>query len=234
MKAVNLLPGDEAAGRSFGGRDPVLVFGAVATFAVVLGTAGGFLLAHEHAGSARQQLSFAQQQLSAAQAKQQRDQQAAKANKPVLPTPSVTSQEKPWRDAVASAMSTRIAFDVVLAQFERVVPDDITLTELTMDAPAPGAGTTSTAPTGGTATGGAFTLSGTAFSEDSVARLMSRLMLVPSLTGVSLLSSSADPHSGIVTFQINAQVKGSPSTDTTDSTGSASTTTTSTTSGTSM
>ena len=134
--------------------------------------------------------------------------------KPILPPASVTSQERPWRDAVASAMSTRIAFDKVLQDFERVVPSDVTVSTLTMG--APGASSTTTA-SSTASTDGAFSLLGTTFSEDSVARLMSRLMLLPDLTGVSLSTSTADPDTGVVTFTIVAQVKGgaSPTTSTT-------------------
>lgn len=230
MKAVNLLPHEESAGRGFGRFDPLVVGGAVLTFVVVAGTAGGFLLEHSRAGSERQQLSAAQAQLAAAQARIQHEQQLHP-KKTILPTPSVTSQEQPWRDAVASAMSTRIAFDRTLQEFELVIPSDITLTSLQMGAPVPGAAPTTPTP-GSTSGGGQFSLAGTAFSEDAVARLLSRLMLVPDLSGVSLQSSTADPQTGVVTFSIQAQVKGAPapppapstdgtSTDTTTTTGAA-------------
>jgi Tfp pilus assembly protein PilN len=237
VKAVNLLPRDET---SAGARrlDPLVVGGAVLLVAVVGGTAGGYMLEHKRAGSEQTQLASAQAQLAAAQARLQQLQSHPK--KPILPTPSVTSQEKPWRDAVASALSTRIAFDRALLEFERVVPSDVTVSDLTMGAPgaATSSGTTTTAgsaPTTGTTGGGSFTLSGKTFSEDSVARLLSRLMLVPDLTGVSLQTSTTDPQTGIVTFAISAQVKGAPVTAapataapaSTDSTSTSATTTTS-------
>lgn len=210
MRAVNLLPRDEASGRGAGRRsDPLVIGGAVLTVVVVAGVLGGYLLESSNKGSAQQQLAVAKEQLAQAQTRQHEQQQrSAHGKTPILQVPSVTSQEKPWRDAVASAMSTRIAFDVVLSEFGQVIPSDITLTSLTMTAPSAATAATASS-TGG---GGQFTLAGTAFSEDSVARLMSRLMLVPDLTGVSLQSSTADPQTGIVTFQIQAQVKGAGST----------------------
>jgi len=225
VKAVNLLPRDETRGRSLGSRDPLLLGGAVLTFAVVAGTGGGFLLAHSHNGSAKQQLASAKQQLAQAQAREHQLQSNSHVKK-ILPTPSVTSQEAPWRTAVASAMSTRIAFDRVLQEFERVVPSDVTVASLDMG--APGASGTTTTTTAGSSTG-LFTLGGTTFSEDSVARLMSRLMLLPDLTGVSLTSSTADPQTGIVTFAITAQVKGAGSAESTSTATTATTTTTTTT-----
>ncbi len=219
MKAVNLLPHDEAAGRSFGRLDPLVLGGVVLTVAVVAGTAGGFLLEHTHAGSEQQQLGSLQVRLAAAQAREQhRQQQIAHAKADIVPTPSVTSQEKPWRDAVASALSTRLAFDRVLQEFERVVPPDVTLTNMTMGAPNSSA---SSGTTGGSTPGlGQFSLAGTTYSEDGVARLLSRLMLVPDLSDVALQSSTADPKTGIVTFEVMAQVKGAavPASAVTDTT----------------
>lgn len=223
MKAVNLLPRDEAKGRSFGGRDPLLLGGAVLTLAVVAGTGGGFLLAHSHDGSAKKELASAQQQLAQAQAREHALQSASHAKK-ILPAPSVTSQEPAWRTAVASAMSTRIAFDRVLQEFDRVVPSDVTVASLEMSSPAASGATPATP---GASSANDFTLGGTTFSEDSVARLMSRLMLLPDLTGVSLTSSAADPQTGVVTFAITAQVKGAGSAESTSpSTTTAATTTT--------
>lgn len=218
MKAVNLLPHEEVARRRSGRFDPLVAGGTVLLVAVAAGTAGGFLLEHSHAGSEKQKLAAAQAQLASAQARMQHEQ--SRSQKPVLPTPSVTSQEPPWRTAIASAMSTRIAFDHVMQEFERVVPSDVTLTQLTMNAPD--------AASSSTTTGGQFTLTGATFSEDSVARLMSRLMLVPDLTGVSLQTSTADPQSGVVTFDIQAQVKGAAApASPTPPTGTTGTTTTS-------
>jgi Tfp pilus assembly protein PilN len=224
VKAVNLLPREELSGRRSGGLDPLVLGGVVLLVAVVGGTAGGFVLEHKRASSEQQQLSAAQTRLATAQARMQHEQSHTKKS---LPTPSVTSQEQPWRTAIASAMSTRIAFDHVLQEFERVVPSDITLTQLTMNSPN-AASSSPTTTVGGATTGGSFILTGSTFSEDSVARLLSRLMLVPDLSGVSLQSSTADPQSGIVTFSIQAQVKGAAapasSTPPADTTGTTTTT----------
>jgi hypothetical protein len=51
---------------------------------------------------------------------------------------------------------------------------------------------------------------GTAYSHDSVARLMSRMMLIPDLSDVTLASSTAMPNGGGVQFNIAAAVKGAP------------------------
>lgn len=230
MKAVNLLPHEELANRSLGIRDPVLFGGLTLATVVVVGMAGSFLLEHSQSGSTQQELTAAQRQLAEAQAREQHQQRPGSHVK-LLPLPSVTSQEQPWRTAVASAMSTRIAFDRLLKEFGQVVPSDVTVSDLTMGAPgvsASAASGTSTTTSTSTSTNGVFSLTGTTFSEDSVARLLSRLMLLPDLTNVSLTNSTAD-QSGVVTFEIAAQVKGAgSSTPSTSPTSSASTTTTST------
>jgi hypothetical protein len=69
----------------------------------------------------------------------------------------------------------------------------------------------------GAATGGAvgassqgLVIEGTTYSHDAVARLLSRLMLIPDLENVTLANSTAAPDSGLVDFSIAASVKGAP------------------------
>jgi len=80
---------------------------------------------------------------------------------------------------------------------------------------APTAASSAAAATpGSTATQG-FVIQGSAFSYDSVARLLSRLALVPDLSDVTLTSTSAagsaaPTAAGGVQFNISATVKGAP------------------------
>ena len=110
--------------------------------------------------------------------------------------------------AVSGAMSTRIAWDRILREFSLVVPDDVTITTMNLTAPSnlpaqPGAATAAT-PTG-------LVLIGTAYSHDSVARLLSRLMLIPDLSDVTLTNSTAQLTGGTgVQFNIVANIKGAP------------------------
>jgi Tfp pilus assembly protein PilN len=110
--------------------------------------------------------------------------------------------------AVSGALSTRIAWDRILREFSLVIPDDVTITTMSLTAPdetpqLPGATPTAATPTG-------LVLMGTAYSHDSVARLMSRMMLIPDLSDVTLASSTAMPNGGGVQFNIAAAVKGAP------------------------
>lgn len=200
MRAVNLLPVEAQPARSFRGSGAAVV-GAVAVLAVVVvGLGAAFLSAHSHAVSERQQLADAQLQLAQVNAQEQAAAaKATKRAKPIVAVPAVTAEQQPRLDALAQALSQRIAWDRVLREFSLVVPSDITVSSLTMS--APGAHT----PAGATTS---FSLVGEAYSNDSVARLLSRLALVPDLTGVSLSSSSADPGTGQVSFTVKASVKG--------------------------
>ena len=94
---------------------------------------------------------------------------------------------------------------VILREVSLVIPDDVTLVQLSLTAP--------TAASIGPAATPGFVIQGSAFSYDSVARLLSRLALVPDLSNVTLtntssggLGSGATPAAG-VQFNITAQVK---------------------------
>jgi hypothetical protein len=140
---------------------------------------------------------------------------------PIVPPPTVTGQEASWLSAVSTNLAQRIAWDRVLREVSLVIPDDVTLAQLTMTAPTAASEAAAATP-GGTPSPG-FVIQGTAFSYDSVARLLSRLALVPDLSDVTLTntSSGAAPGSsgsstpppssaGGVQFNITATVKGAP------------------------
>lgn len=199
MRAVNLLPQDARPKRSFQGSGAVVVAAVAAVAVIVLALGAGYMTAHTRADSESQKLADAKIQLAqaqrAAQLRQSKIASGPKAN-PIVPVPPVTAQEQPRLTALAQALSGRIDWDRVLREFSQVMPADVTVSSLTLKAPS------------ATAAADGFSLAGSAFSHDSVARLLARLMLIPDLANVSLASSTADPANGQVTFQINADVKG--------------------------
>jgi hypothetical protein len=67
---------------------------------------------------------------------------------------------------------------------------------------------TLTEPGATTQTAVGFQLNGVTFTYDDVARLLSRMALVPDLAGVTLKSSGI--NQGVVSFEIDANVKGAP------------------------
>lgn len=201
MRAVNLLPRESNTRR--GGRrvDPFVVGGATLTIVVAVALGGGFALEHSHASSEQRQLATARAELARLQGEAT---QGSGTKTPTLPTPTVTQQQLPWQAALTSALSTRVAWDDVLAQLARVVPANVTVTTVTLGAGTASGTTTGTAPAAGSA--GTLALGGTAFNENGVAQLLARLGLVPDLASIALTSSTADPKTGVVTFAISAQV----------------------------
>jgi Tfp pilus assembly protein PilN len=217
MRAVNLLPPDSAARKSFRKEDPAVVIGSALGVVVLVALGAGFMNVHSKVNADQAKLIAVRAELARLSLVKKPVAVAPKAvhTKPIIPVPAVTSEEQPRLAAISTAMSTRIAWDRILREFSLVLPSDITLTSLTMNAPAapvatvPGA---APAPPAGGAQG--LSIGGKAFSHDGVARLLSRLMLIPDLTNVTLASSTAaaagTPGAGGVTFAISADVKGAP------------------------
>jgi Tfp pilus assembly protein PilN len=206
MRAVNLLPRDaQPGGKSIRNEDPAVVVGSVLGLVVVIALAGGFLTAHSKANVEQKKLSAAQIQLGKLSLHKQSTVKVKTPvqTTPIIPVPAVTSEEQPRLAAITDAMSTRIAWDRILREFSLVVPDDVTISALTMTAPADATADATTASQGG------LSLTGLAYSHDSVARLLSRLMLIPDLSNVTLSSSTATTTGASgVSFSINANVKG--------------------------
>ena len=215
MRAVNFLPREGRSGqRRATGFDPFLVGAVVLTVVVVAAIGGGFVLGRSHASSQQQQLDAARAQLASAVARQA----AANPGTPIVATPAVLGQIPTWKAAVGTALSTRVPYDLILAQFGRLVPARVTVESLTL-----GGSTSRTAPAGGS--GGELAIGGTAFGNDDVAQLLARLALMPQVTGAQLTSSVTDPTTHIVTYAISAQLKGATTGFSTTGTGTPSTTT---------
>jgi type IV pilus assembly PilN-like protein len=219
MRAVNLLPREYQNAKSIRHEDPAVVVGSALGVIVMIALGGAFMAAHGQANAQQARLSKARLELAQLAVHQKPIPKPAKPSAPltpIVPPPAVTGQEATWLSAVSTSLSQRIAWDRVLREVSLVVPSDVTLLSLTMTAPS--TSSTTAAPGGATAQG--FVIQGTAFSYDSVARLLSRLALVPDLSNVTLTStgsggapgssgSSGAPASG-VQFNITAAVKGAP------------------------
>jgi hypothetical protein len=223
MRAVNLLPRELRQSKSFREEDPAVVVGSALGVIVIIALGSAFFVAHGKAGSEQARLTRDQLELAALSQQQRPTPKPVKPSEPItpiVPPPSVTGQEATWLSAVGTNLSQRVAFDRVLRDVSLVVPDDITLTSMTMAAPETAAPVPGVPPPPATQ---GFVISGTAFSYDSVARLLSRLSLVPDLSGVTLTSTgsggapgasgSSSPGaapSSTVQFNISAAIKGAP------------------------
>jgi len=120
--------------------------------------------------------------------------------------------------ALSSALANRVAWDRVFREFSLVLPDDVWLTTLTAHAPVSPAAASGAVPS--TTAGSSpteFVISGNTYSQDGVARLLSRLQVIPDLQNVTLVSSTLSKvgNQDVVAFQIVADIRtasGSPST----------------------
>jgi Tfp pilus assembly protein PilN len=210
MRAVNLLPKDaNQRGKSIRAEDPAVVVGSALGLVVLIALVAGFLNVHSKVNAEQKKLTAARIELGrlATQKRAEPTPYKPVKQKPIVPIPAVTSEEQPRLAAISTALSTRIAWDRILREFSLVLPTDVTLTTLSLTTPSPAsAGATTGAPAGAQN----LTIDGTTYSHDAVARLLSRLMLIPDLTNVTLSNSTANTDSGLVTFNITAGVKGAP------------------------
>ena len=190
MRAVNLLPRDEAK-RSFEAKRGV-VFGGVAGAALATAVLASMTISA--GGSVRTK----QDELDALRA-----QIAAIPAVPVIDTSEedALAADKGARiGALSAALSGRVAWDRVLRQVSLVLPEDVWLSNLSASAPD----TTQPA-----ASGSGFTLTGATYSQNGVARFLSRLAVVPDLANVRLQSSQSQLLNGreLVQFTILADLR---------------------------
>jgi len=186
MRAVNLLPEAEQRARLEGVRTPLLVaaggIAAMTTAAVMLAMSS-----------------------SAAAEEKRAELAAVEATIAGLPAPPESAVSQPIllqerRDriaALAAALSTRVSLDRVLNEIALVLPEDAWLTGLTATAPAPVVTTAPLTSSGAppppaVAASGpeGVTIQGSTYSYDSVARVVSRLLVAPSLENVRLTATA--------------------------------------------
>jgi Tfp pilus assembly protein PilN len=195
VRAVNLLPRD-APVKSFAANRGV-AFGGVGGAALVTAVLATMVLG---AGGA---VSEKQAELDSLRA------QIAAVPRPVEQDSGGDAQlavEKGARvGALSLALNGRVAWDRVLRQVSLVLPEDVWLTTLSATAPAGAAA----AGEEGAATGTGFTLVGSTYSQDGVARFLSRLSVVPDLANVRLMSSQSTlvGRRELVQFTVLADVR---------------------------
>jgi len=208
VRAVNLLP-SEAKRSSRSAPQPAVLAAAIAGVSLVAVVGGGNLIETSRVSHAQKTLNSAKIQLAATPLPPRLPH--------VTPPPAAVAQQmQPRLQAVTTALSTRIAWDRILREFSLVMPPDIQLESLQL-----------TQPTAGSASTQGLQLTGVTYSYDGVARLLSRMALIPDLTGVTLSNTSVAQK--VVSFTISAGIKGAaapatpssaapPTTDTTSGT----------------
>jgi Tfp pilus assembly protein PilN len=205
VKAVNLLPKDDRRGGP--AIPPALAATAIGGFTVVFAAlALLFVSAHGSVKSRSLELEQKKQELA------------------VIPVPAqgqlaqqdaLVSDKKARVTALNAALSRRIAWDRVLREFALVLPDDVWLQTMSVTAPTSAtaselAGATSTSTSGALSTAQTgFTIEGYTYSHDAVARLLTRLAVIPDLQQVQLGTSEQAKVNDrpVVHFKITANVR---------------------------
>jgi len=216
MRAVNLLPREPKLGRKR--LSVVAQLALVAPFVVASLLTAGYLLSSAKVNDRNGTLVALQAELALLPAPP--------------PAPKVNMELALQRDqriaALSAALGGRLAWDRVLREISAVLPGDVWLTSLTAEhstpPPAPPVTTTTTESTTTTTsttpapapaaplpppTAGPLTVAGYTYSQEAVARLLTRLAVVPALQDVTLLSSEQTTVAGrpVFTFSIKADVR---------------------------
>jgi Tfp pilus assembly protein PilN len=201
MRAVNLLPRQQVEQKRERPNAVVLV-AAIGGAAVVLALVAGTLVASRSVSRQQQALSSARAVLAVTPAHH------VSATTQAFRQQVLTAREQRSL-ALASALSKRVAWDRVLRRFALVLPNDVWLTGLTASVPLDPATTTPTTPSAIPATATELNFQGYTYSQDSVARLLERLSVVPDLEDVQLQTSTTGTVSGqpVVTFTIVANIR---------------------------
>jgi Tfp pilus assembly protein PilN len=203
MRAVNLLPRQHVEQKRE--RPNAVALGAaIGGAAVLLALVGGFLLANRSVDRQRQALADARAVLA-----------ATPANNMSAKTQSfratLLSQREQRSLALAAALGKRVAWDRILRRVALVMPDDVWLQSLTGSVPLDSTltPTTTTTPSALPTLPTALTIQGYTYSQDSVARLLSRLEVVPDLQNVQLQTSQSQQlgNQTVFNFTIVSDIK---------------------------
>jgi Tfp pilus assembly protein PilN len=208
MRAINLLPRDEK--RRTGPSIPTPV--AISTLAGLIAATGliALLLVSAHGKVQSRELELAQKEAELAAI-------PVPAQKQLQQQDALVTDQKARVDALNSALSKRIAWDRVLREFALVLPDDVWLLSMSAKAPSfstatptsssSGTDSSTTTPSLGGTLG--FNIEGYTYSHDAVARLLSRLSVVPDLEQVQLVTSERAKlgNRTVIHFRIGANVR---------------------------
>jgi len=197
MRAVNLLPRDHVQRGAGRPSTPVLV-GVCAGVLVAAVLGADFMMQSGKIAKEQRRLDGLQARVAALP--------AAPAG-PSAGATQLAGEHNVRVTALASAMSNRVAWDRIFRELSLVLPDDVWLTTLTAHAPVSPSASSSTGSSNGLPT--QFAITGRTYSHDGVARLLSRLQVVPDLQNVTLVSSTLAKLAGqdVVEFNIVADIR---------------------------
>ena len=215
MRAVNLLPRDAERSRGDGSRR-LLLLAAGGAAAVTAGVIVAFLSAAGAAGDRRAELAALEDAIAL----------VPSAGRPAVTQANLVQERTDRVAALAAALSMRTPFDRLFRELSFVLPADAWLTGITASVPAStaptGASTGGTPPASSSTTTQGVTIQGATYSHRSVARMLARLSVIPSLENVRLTASArvepADEADGVetkkkkkqkpvVTFTVSATIR---------------------------
>jgi Tfp pilus assembly protein PilN len=199
VRAINLLPRDDA--RS-GQPQWVVLVPVVAALLLTALTSIAFLSVSGTVKSRGSELATLKDELAA------------------IPTPdaskvqsqsALASDEQTRVTALGTALSRRVAWDRIFRELSLVLPDDVWLATLSAKAPVPSSVATDPAASapGTSVAATEFTLDGYTYSHAAVARLLTRLAVVPDLVNVQLQQSTLTKvgTAQVVHFVIAADIR---------------------------
>ena len=182
MRAINLLPKDDAR-RGPQKRQWVVLVPVVLAVLLTAVFSAMFLSASGKVKDKQSQLAQLQDELHA----------IPTPNADRVKTQSALAADKQARvTALSAALSRRVAWDRVFRELSLVLPNDVWLATISAKAPVPSS--TAIAPpataAGATTAATEFTIDGFTYSHDAVARLLTRLAVIPDLVNVQLQQST--------------------------------------------
>jgi Tfp pilus assembly protein PilN len=185
MRAVNLLPRDIQ--RSGIKPTAPLLTGVIGAVVVTAALCVGFLMQSAKVAEKRSELDAARAELALVPppAAQNAD-----------PAAGLAGEQAARVTALQGALNGRVAWDRLLRELSLVLPKDVWLQGLSLSQPT------------GAPQSKEFQISGTAYSHEGVARLRSRIALIPDLPNVVLVNSTKAPgKSSTVSWNITAAIR---------------------------
>jgi Tfp pilus assembly protein PilN len=208
MRAVNLLPKYEK--RRVGPSIPTPVAITVLAGLTLVTALLGLLFVSAHGTVKSRGLELAQKQAELAAI-------PVPAQSQVQQQDALVADKTARVTALNSALSRRIAWDRVLREFALVLPDDVWLLSMSAQAPTSAVATATTSPSTSSTSSSApalggqlgFNIEGYTYSHDAVARLLTRLSVIPDLEQVQLVTSERTQLSNrnVIHFRITANVR---------------------------
>jgi Tfp pilus assembly protein PilN len=206
MRAVNILPKYEK--RRVGPSIPTPVAITVLAGLTLVTALLGLLFVSAHGTVKSRGLELAQKQAELAAI-------PVPAQSQVQQQDALVADKTARVTALNAALSRRIAWDRVLREFALVLPDDVWLLNMSAQAPTSAAASasdsSSTSSSSAPALGGqlGFNIEGYTYSHDAVARLLTRLSVIPDLEQVQLVTSERTKlgNRNVIHFRITANVR---------------------------